>query len=169
MPRWDFACVMKKSINFCPPWILQNLMAQMGSLLEHWNTLLQASLLRLRNCLICLCMRMGHIPSEWKQSLVVPIPNSNNNKGSPNNYRPISLLMCSASYWKGMWTKYLLNIFAHTTPCLTHSGGSLQGNQLYSPIDNHSWTFQQLEEGKEICAVVFDFKKAFDTTKLQQI
>ena len=26
--------------------------------------------------------------------------------------------------------KYLLNIFAHTTPCLTHSGGSLQKKQL---------------------------------------
>ena len=48
-----------------------------------------ASITRL---LISLSLCTGHVPSEWKQCLVVPIPKSNNNKDLPNNYRPISLL-----------------------------------------------------------------------------
>ena len=38
-----------------------------------------------------LSIQSGQIPTEWKQSLVVPIPKASN-KSSPSNYRPISLL-----------------------------------------------------------------------------
>ena len=56
--------------------------------LKHTATSITPSITKLFN----LSLRTGHIPSEWKQSLVVPIPKSKNDKGSPNNYRPISLL-----------------------------------------------------------------------------
>ena len=66
-----------------------------------------------------------------------------------------------------MCTKYLLNIFAHTTPCLTHSGVSLQGNMN---------GFSDLRKGRRSVQYFFDFKKAFDSvphrpliTKLQQM
>ena len=36
-------------------------------------------------------IRSGTFPTCWKDSLVVPIPKSNNHS-SPNNYRPVSLL-----------------------------------------------------------------------------
>ena len=57
-------------------------------MLKHTATSITPLITNLFN----LSLRTGHIPSEWKQSLVVPIPKSNNNKGSPTNYRPISLL-----------------------------------------------------------------------------
>ena len=38
-----------------------------------------------------LSIQSGKVPTEWKQSLVVPIPKLFD-VSSPNNYRPISLL-----------------------------------------------------------------------------
>ena len=90
-------CVMRrKSTSYCPPWMSPMLIAPMGfplESLECWNTLLP-SLLQLLNSLVRLYT--GHVPSEWKQSPVVPIPKSANNKDLPNNYR--DLISC----WKDM-------------------------------------------------------------------
>ena len=122
----------KRSTSFCPPWILQKPMAQMGSLLEHWNTLLQVSLLQLRNCLTCLCARATYLVSGsnlWS----CQFPSQKMIKALPTITDQFPFWVCSASYRKGMCIKYLLNIFAHTTPCQTHSRGSLQGNQLLQP------------------------------------
>ena len=120
-----------------------------------------------------LSLRTGHIPSEWKQSLVVP----KNDKGSPNNYRPISLLSVLSKLLERHVHKILAEHLCTHHPLSNSQWGFSVGKSTVTALltTTHEW-FQQLEEGKEICAVFFDFKKAFNSvphrpliTKLQQI
>ena len=139
----------------------------MGFPLECWNTPLQASLLQLLNSLIHL--HTGRVPSQWKQTLVVPIPKSANNEDLPNNYRdPVSC-------WKDVH-KVVVEHLSTPHPCPILCGSSLKANhllQLYWVLTTtHDW-FQWTEEWKEICAGFFDL---FDSvpyrplvTKLQQM
>ena len=80
-------------------------------MLKHTATSITSSITNLFN----LSLHTGHIPSEWKQSLVVPIPKS---RALPTITDQFPFWVCSVSYWKGTCTKYLPHIFAHTTPCL---------------------------------------------------
>ena len=141
--------------------------------LKHTATSITPSITNLFN----LSLRTGHIPSEWKQSLVVPIPMSSNNKGSPTNYRPISLLSVLSKLLERHVHKILTEHFCTHHPLSNSQWGSLAGKSTVTALltTTHEW-FQRLEEGKEICAVFFDFKKAFDSvphraliTKLQQM
>jgi len=122
-------------------------------------------------------MCTGHVPSEWKQSLVVPIPKSNNNKDLPNNYRPISLLSVLRKLLERQVHKLLADHLSTHHPLSNSQWGFSEGKSTVTALltTTHEW-FQSLEEGKEICAVFFDFKKAFDSvphrplvTKLQQM
>ena len=142
-------------------------------MLKHTATSITHSITKLFN----LSLRIGHIPSEWKQSLVVPIPKSNNIKGSPNNYRPISLLSVFSKLLERHVYKILTEHLCTHHPLSNSQWGFSAGKSTVTALlaTTHEW-FQQLEEGKEICAVFFDFKKAFDSvphrpliTKLKQM
>ena len=142
-------------------------------MLKHTTTSITPSITYLFN----LSLRTGHIPSEWKQSLVVPIPKSNNNKGSPTNYRPISLLSVLSKLLERHVHKILTEHLCTHHPLSNSQWGFSAGKSTVTALltTTHEW-FQRLEEGKEICAVFFDFKKAFDSvphrpliTKLQQM
>ena len=58
-----------------------------SSILKHTAGAIAPSLTKLFN----LSIRLGQLPSQWKRSLIVPIPKSSST-GSPSCYRPISLL-----------------------------------------------------------------------------
>ena len=141
--------------------------------LKHTATSITPSITKLFNLSIC----TGHILSEWKQSLAVPVPKSNNNKGSPNNYRPISLLSVLSKLLERHVHKILTEHFCTHHPLSNLQWGFSAGKSTVTALltTTHEW-FQRLEEGKEICALFFDFKKAFDSvphrpliTKLQQM
>ena len=144
--------------------------------LKHTATSITPLITKLFN----LSLRTGHnLVSAWKQSLVVPIPKSNNNKGSPNNYRPISLLSVLSKLLERHMHKMLTEHFCTHHPLSNSQWGFSAGKSTVTALlmTTHEW-FQRLEEGKEICAVFFDFKKAFDSvphrqailiTKLQQL
>ena len=71
----------------------------------------------------------------------------------------------AARCWKSMFPIYKQCILKHTVHFLQISGGSLQKSQLQLHCCQyymHDW-YQQLEEKKEVCAVFFDLRKAFDT------
>ena len=141
--------------------------------MKHTATSITPSITKLFN----LSLRTGQIPSEWKQSLVVPIPKSKSNKGSPNNYRPISLLSVLSKLLERHVDKILAEHLCTHHPLSNSQWGFSVGKSTVTALltTTHEW-FQRLEEGKEICAEYFDFKKAFDSvphrpliTKLQQI
>jgi len=142
-------------------------------MLKHTAASITPSITKLFNLSLC----TGHVPSEWKQSLVVPIPKSNNNKDLPNNYRPISLLSVLSKLLERHVHKLLADHLSTHHPLSNSQWGFSEGKSTVTALltTTHEW-FQSLEEGKEICAVFFDFKKAFDSvphrplvTKLQQM
>ena len=105
----------------------------------------------------------GRLPSVWKLSSVVPVPKGDDSSNVAN-YRPISLLPIVSKllerhmYW--VIAKHL---------------------EVHSPISIHQWGFQPkksttaallnvyndwsaaLDKGKEVCAIFFDLRKAFDS------
>ena len=125
-------------------------------MLKHTATSITPSITNLFN----LSLRTGHIPSEWKQFLVVPIPKSNNNKGSPTNYRPISLLSVLSKLLERHVHKILTEHLCTHHPLSNSQWGFSAGKSTVTALltTTHEW-FQRLEEGKEICAVFFDLKR----------
>ena len=108
--------------------------------------------------------RAARFPSCWKQSSIVPIPKASK-LNRPVNYRPISLLYVISSHLED--THSLSNL----------QWGFQQGRSAVTSLLSvvHEW-LEILESGKEVCAVFFDLKKAFDTvphrklmTKLQTL
>ena len=104
----------------------------------------------------------GHIPSDWKEALVVPIF-KNENKHAPENYRPVSL------------TSLICKVFEHIiySNVVTH----LTNHKLLSPgqhgfSKNLSCETQatallhdlcaSMDNKKQVDLIFLDFSKAFD-------
>ena len=113
--------------------------------------------------LINLSLVKSHIPSAWKQAIIVMLPKSRSNLHDPNNYRPISLLCCLGKLCERVVQGRLY----------TH----LESNGLLSPqqsgfrrfrrtADNILFLTQKVQENlnkrKKVCCFFFDLKKAFD-------
>ena len=102
---------------------------------------------------------VGKIPQASKRSRVVPIPKVSAPK-SPDNYHPISLL--------SVLSKILVyNVIAshlESNPLTDCQWGFRFGRStvwaLLTIVDE--W-LRILEDGKEICAIFFDYRKAFDS------
>ena len=106
----------------------------------------------------------GVLPSEWKNSFVIPIPKTSTPSSSPSDYRPISLL----SLVSKIMERHIFNyVFDHIT---THNVLSNQqfgfrpGFSTESALLSvtQSW-FNILDAQHSVCAVFFDLKKAFDS------
>ena len=105
----------------------------------------------------------GKLPSSWKLSSVVPVPKGNDNTNVAN-YRPISLLPIISK----LLERHMYWVIA-------------KHFELHSPISIYQWGFQPrksttaallnvyndwsaaLDRGKEVCAIFFDLRKAFDS------
>ena len=141
-------------------------------MLKHTAASITPSVTQLFNLSLC----SGQVPSQWKQSLVVPIPKSKD-ASSPENYRPISLLSILSKLLERHMYKLILEHLHEHHPLSNSQWGFSEGKSTATALlaTTHEW-FQRLEEGKEICAVFFDLRKAFDSvphrplmTKLQQL
>jgi len=100
-----------------------------------------------------LSIQSGKVPTEWKQSLVVPTPKSSD-LSSPNNYRPISLLSIPSKLLE-------LHIHMLITTHLTENhilsdaqwGVSAGKGTVTVFLDTtHRW-LEMLENGKDVCAI----------------
>ena len=98
-----------------------------------------------------LSIQSGKVPTEWKQSLVVPIPKSSD-LSSPNNYRPISLL----SILSKLLERHIhMLITTHLTENHTLSNaqwGFLASKGTVTALldTTHRW-LEMLENGKHVC------------------
>ena len=68
----------------------------------------------------------------------------------------------SANCWRGMCMASLLSMWKPTGHCLLPNGDCRQGS-LTTVTALLSTTHNLLEAGREVCAIFFDFRKAFDS------
>ena len=95
--------------------------------------------------------------------MVVPIP-KNSNTSSPTNYRPISLLpIVSKLLERHVYSVILSHLETHY-PLSSVQWGFLEGRSTVTALLHciNEW-LKALEDGKEVCAIFFDFQKALDS------
>ena len=114
-------------------------------------------------------IRCGYPPSGWKTSSVVPIPKKPRAEHS-SDFRPISLLRIISKVLEHHFFKFINSHLAENHPLSNCQWGFQPGKSTVSALIEctHDW-FLQLEKQKEIGAVFFDFRKAFDTVPHQPL
>lgn len=103
------------------------------------------------------------IPKEWKLGIVVPIPKGGEDKHSPNNYRPITLLSCVGKLMEKMVNRRLITELENKNRLNKNQLAFRQGKgtddyfiQLESIIN------KPFEDGKHIDCALLDISKAYD-------
>lgn len=128
-------------------------------MLKHTAVAIAPSLTKLFN----LSIGLAQLPSQWKHSLIVPIPKSSSTD-SPSCYRPISLLPIVSKVLE----RYISNILLDHLQCLNFISnkqwGFLEGRSTITALIKctDDW-LRELELGNDVCAIFFDFQKAFDS------
>ena len=99
----------------------------------------------------------GCIPTQWKKSMVVPIP-KNSNTSSPTNYCPISLLPIVTKLLERHVYSVILSHLETHYPLSSVQWGFLEGRSTVTALLHciNEW-LKALEDGKEVCAIFFDF------------
>ena len=99
---------------------------------------------------------------SYQMDSVVPIPKSSD-KGSPKNYRPISLLPILSKLLEkhvyGLLSKHL-QLSEPIYSLVSNQRGKSTSTALLETT--HNW-LQLLESGRDVGAIFFNFKKAFDS------
>ena len=94
----------------------------------------------------------------------LPVSPKSHNKSDPGSYRPISLLSVLSKLLEKHVRNLLVDHFEEFHPLSTQQWGFTHGKfttgALLTATDN--W-HRLLDSGLDICAVFFDFSKAFDT------
>ena len=110
-----------------------------------------------------LSLTTGTIPSVWKKSLIVPIP-KNQELSNPSNYRPVSLLPIVSKVLERHIFMIVMDHLKLNHPLSAFQWGFLEGRSTVTALLHltDQW-FQALESGHDVCAVFFDFRKAFDS------
>ena len=111
----------------------------------------------LASVLFNLSLSSGIFPTDWKSSVVIPVPKQSASISSPSNYRPISLLPLVSKLLERHVFNWLYKY------CQSHN--ILHNNQFgFRPsfstesaliTTTHSW-FSLLDSKFSICAVFFD-------------
>ena len=99
---------------------------------------------------------------EWKLSAVNPIPKSGA-KDSAKNYRPISLLSILSKLLEKHMQSLILGHLQSVSPLASQQWGFRSKRSTVSALLDAVNNWQQtLDNCKEICAVFFDLRKAFN-------
>ena len=109
-----------------------------------------------------LSLNTGHIPDEWKRS-IVSVLHKKGNKSSISNYRPISLTCIVCKIMESLIRDQLMEYFLNCNLFSNKQFGFIKGRsttlQLLNVVDK--WT-SYLEHGGQIDVIYMDFEKAFD-------
>ena len=129
------------------------------AMLKHTADTIVPSLTKIFN----LSLRLGQLPSQWKHSLIVPIPKSST-MGSPSCYRPISLLPIVSKILERHICDILLDHLQSLNFISSDQWGFQEGRSTITAIIKctDDW-LKELEVGRDVCAIFFDFRKAFDS------
>ena len=109
-------------------------------------------------------LRMGIVPSSYKEANVCPVPKTGDLSLSlVSNYRPISLLNSEDKVLERLVFKHLLNHLRDNNLLFSLQSGFLPGDSTVNQLTFLYNTFcQALDSGKEVRAVFCDISKAFD-------
>jgi len=111
-----------------------------------------------------LSIKTGQVPTAWKMSSVVPIPKSSV-QDSPRNYRPISLLSILSKVLERHNMHWIISAHLADNNIMSNAQWGFsagKGTVTALLLTTYDW-FRILEDKRDICAVFFDFSKAFDT------
>ena len=110
-----------------------------------------------------LSMSSGKLPSQWKHARIIPVP-KNSDTTSPTCYRPISLIPIISKVLERHVCNLIMDHLQLSNFISDHQWGFLEGRSTVTALIKctDDW-FGALESGLEVCAVFFDFKKAFDS------
>ena len=105
----------------------------------------------------------GKLPSAWKLSAIVPIPKSGDNT-NVSNYRPISLLPILSKLLEKHMYAIILHQFEEFSPISVRQWGFQHKKSTTAALLKtfNDWALA-LDNHKEVCAVFFDIRKAFDS------
>ena len=128
------------------------------TMLKHTAGSITSSLTKVLN----LSIRLGQLPSQWKQSLIVPIPKTSS-ADSPSCYRPISLLPVVSKILERHICDLLQDHLQSLNFISDKQWGFQEGRSTVTALIKctDDW-LKELEVGNDICAVFFYFRKAFD-------
>ena len=112
------------------------------------------------------------LPSIWVETLLCrPYTKKKPGARQPGNFRPISLLPITSKVLENHFFFFLIaNHLTTNCPLSNYQWGFQHGKSTVSALIEcaHDW-FLHLDKHREIGAVFFDFKKAFDTVPHQPL
>ena len=113
-------------------------------------------------CLFNQSIRMGTVPSSYKEAYVSPVPKKDD-LSIVSNYRPISLLNADDKLLERLMFKYLFNHLRYNNLLSSLQSGFIPGDSTVNQLTFLYNKFcQALDSGKEDRAVFCDISKAFD-------
>lgn len=128
-------------------------------MLQHLNHNSKQYLLNFYNLL----WTTNVFPSNWKKALVIPILKPGKDTTNKNNYRPISLTNCLCKVFERMVNKRLVWYLEKNNIININQSGFRQNR---GTIDNlaifHSDIMESFSSKKDLIAVFFDIRKAYD-------
>ena len=110
-----------------------------------------------------LSITTGCFPEDWKIARIVPISKADN-RSSPANYRPISILPIISKVLEGHISSLIMNHLESVAPISSNQWGFMLGRSTTSALLSiTNDCLQALDMGYDVCAVFFDIRKAFDS------
>ena len=109
-------------------------------------------------------IKLGKVLTEWKTSAIIYIPKGDN-LNQPSNYRSISLLLILSKLLERPMSKHLFEAHRNSyMPLALQQREFRSGRSTISALLDvmHNW-LQSMDMGKEVCAVFFNLRKAFDS------
>ena len=105
----------------------------------------------------------GVVPADWKETIVIPVPNKGKGKKNPRSYRPISLLSCVGKLLEKMVNRRLIS---HPESNSVLSPTQTGYRKFRSTEDQLTYLAQNIEdafqEKDKVLTVFFDLSNAFD-------
>ena len=110
-----------------------------------------------------LCLSTGVFPNEWKIVKVVPLHKGGDLK-STNNYRPISILLCSSKITEKAVHKHVYSFLSELNLVNQHQSGFHPFHSIKTSLINmvDRW-LSNMNSGKMTGVAFVDLRKAFDT------
>ena len=107
-------------------------------------------------------LEQGYFPSSWKHGNIIPI-HKKDDKSSPSNYRPLTLLSQIGKTSERCVHKHMYNYVLENQILTPLQSGFVSGDSATYQLLHTYHTFRNaVDGGKEVRALFCDISKAFD-------
>ena len=113
--------------------------------------------------IICRCWENGHLPTDWKKSIVIPILKKGKKPSDPTSYRPIALTSCAGKIMEKIILDRLVYYCNKNNIIPKNQTGFRKNKSATDHLVKLSTNIKhQFAKRKSILATFFDVKKAYD-------